>query len=92
MVEFISRSAELLKLRTSEAAAEALQYIIEAMSTSIYSEKLIEMKAQALCIVCDAILHLSKLMLYQINLVPTFGLSKCNFLVSVFSYLSMRKQ
>lgn len=58
MIECTSRSAELLKLRTSDAAADALQCIAEAMLISLYSEKLLEMKAQALCIVCDEFLQL----------------------------------
>lgn len=50
VIECTSRSAELLKLKTFEAAADALEYIAEALAISINSEKLLEMKAQALCI------------------------------------------
>lgn len=50
VIECTNRSAELLKLRTSDAAADALQCIAEAMLISLYSEKLLEMKAQAFCI------------------------------------------
>ncbi|KAH9610902.1 hypothetical protein KSS87_015497 [Heliosperma pusillum] len=49
VIECTIRSAELLRLKTSEAAASALDSIVEAMSVSIYSEKLLEMKAEALC-------------------------------------------
>ncbi|XP_074276795.1 uncharacterized protein LOC141600461 [Silene latifolia] len=49
VIECSKRSAELLRLKTSEAAASALDLIVEAMSVSIYSEKLLEMKAEALC-------------------------------------------
>ncbi|XP_021741067.1 uncharacterized protein LOC110707352 [Chenopodium quinoa] len=49
VIECTRRSAELLKLKTSEAASDALQHIAEALAISINSEKLLEMKAQALC-------------------------------------------
>ncbi|KAJ8445799.1 hypothetical protein Cgig2_027880 [Carnegiea gigantea] len=49
VIECINCAAELLKLRTSEAATSALGSITEAMSISLYSEKLFEMKAEALC-------------------------------------------
>lgn len=49
VIECVNRSAELLKLRTSEAATSALESITEAMSISSYSERLLEMKAEALC-------------------------------------------
>jgi len=52
VIECINRSAGLLKLGTSEAASSALELITEAMSISSYSEKLLEMKAEALCMVC----------------------------------------
>ena len=53
MIECINRSAELLKLGTSEAASSALESITEAMSIISYSKKLLEMKAEALCTVCN---------------------------------------
>ncbi|KAL9237945.1 hypothetical protein vseg_012435 [Gypsophila vaccaria] len=49
VIECTNRSAEFLRLKTSDAAASALELIVEAMSTSIHSEKLLEMKAEALC-------------------------------------------
>ncbi|XP_057535351.1 uncharacterized protein LOC130813528 [Amaranthus tricolor] len=49
VMECTSRCAEVLKQRTSEAAVDALKCIDEAMSISIYSEKLLELRAQALC-------------------------------------------
>ncbi|KAJ8440475.1 hypothetical protein Cgig2_013634 [Carnegiea gigantea] len=49
LIEHINRLAELLKLRTSEAAISALESITEAMSISPYSERLLEVKAEALC-------------------------------------------
>ncbi|CAK9183829.1 unnamed protein product [Ilex paraguariensis] len=47
----MSRSAELLQQRTSDAAFSALGIVAEALSISGYSEKLLEMKGEALCTV-----------------------------------------
>ncbi|KAG7961958.1 hypothetical protein I3843_09G041200 [Carya illinoinensis] len=43
-----NRSTELLEQRTSDAALSALEIIDESLSISLYSEKLLEMKAEAL--------------------------------------------
>ncbi|KAL8172158.1 hypothetical protein V2J09_023962 [Rumex salicifolius] len=50
VAEHISRADELLKLKTSEGAVTALGIIDEGMSISLYSEKLLELKAEALCL------------------------------------------
>lgn len=52
VVEYTNRSAKLLDQRTTDAALTALEIISEAMSVSLYSETLLEMKAEALCLVC----------------------------------------
>ena len=51
MVKCINYAAELLKERTSDAAATALELVSKALSISLYSEKLLQMKAEALCLV-----------------------------------------
>lgn len=51
MVECINNAAELLKKRTSDAAGTALELLTSALSISSYSEKLLQMKAEALCLV-----------------------------------------
>ena len=56
MIECKNCAAVLLKLRTSEVTTSALESISEAMSISSYFEKLLEMKAKALCMVCNWIL------------------------------------
>ncbi|XWS71203.1 hypothetical protein CRYUN_Cryun03dG0118700 [Craigia yunnanensis] len=48
--ECMHQSAELLQRRTSDDAESALEVIAEALQISLYSEKLLEMKAEALCI------------------------------------------
>ncbi|KAF8398323.1 hypothetical protein HHK36_017250 [Tetracentron sinense] len=48
LAECMNRSAELLQQRTSNDADSALRIIVEALSISSYSDKLIEMKAEAL--------------------------------------------
>lgn len=52
VVEYTNRSAKLLDQRTTDAALTALEIISEALSVSLYSETLLEMKAEALCLVC----------------------------------------
>ncbi|KAK9291049.1 hypothetical protein L1049_009233 [Liquidambar formosana] len=49
VAETINRCAELLQDRTSDSAITALGLIAEALSISSHSEKLLEMKAEALC-------------------------------------------
>ncbi|XVF19317.1 hypothetical protein REPUB_Repub11eG0100300 [Reevesia pubescens] len=48
--EWMHRSAELLKRRTSDDAESALEVIAEALQISLCSENLLEMKAEALFI------------------------------------------
>lgn len=48
----MSRSAELMQLRTSDAANSALKELVDALSISCYSEQLLEMKGEALLLVC----------------------------------------
>ncbi|KAG4915892.1 hypothetical protein JHK87_053449 [Glycine soja] len=50
VVKCINYAAELLKERTSDAAATALELVSKALSISLYSEKLLQMKAEALCL------------------------------------------
>ncbi|KAK2651926.1 hypothetical protein Ddye_011782 [Dipteronia dyeriana] len=50
VVECTDLAAELLEQKTLEAASDALEIITEALSTSSRSEKLLEMKAEALCL------------------------------------------
>ncbi|CAK8576919.1 unnamed protein product [Lathyrus sativus] len=50
--DFIYHSAELLQRRTSSETERALEHINEALMISMYSEKLLEMKAEALLMLC----------------------------------------
>ncbi|KAI4348658.1 hypothetical protein L6164_009357 [Bauhinia variegata] len=50
VAECINRSAELLKGRTAVAAGAVLELLSEALPISLYSEKLLQMKAEALCL------------------------------------------
>ncbi|OIV99615.1 hypothetical protein TanjilG_17425 [Lupinus angustifolius] len=50
--DLINHSAEILRRRTSSDAERALEYISEALMISSYSEKLLEMKAQVLLMLC----------------------------------------
>ncbi|XVF04775.1 hypothetical protein REPUB_Repub05bG0114300 [Reevesia pubescens] len=50
LFKFMHRSTELLLRRTSGDAESALELIAEALQISLYSEKLLEMKAEALFI------------------------------------------
>lgn len=52
MVDCISKYAELMQWRTSDAANSALGVITDALAISCYSERLLEMKAEALFPVC----------------------------------------
>lgn len=54
-----NRSTELLEQRTFDAALSALEIIDESLSISLYSEKLLEMKAEALYMVCDNSIYFS---------------------------------
>lgn len=48
VVNYVNQSAELLQQKTLESATNALEVITKALSISIYSEKLLEMKGEAL--------------------------------------------
>ncbi|XP_038881868.1 uncharacterized protein LOC120073225 [Benincasa hispida] len=48
VAEYTRRSSELMEQKTDDAALSALDLIAEAISISLYSEKLLEMKAEAL--------------------------------------------
>ncbi|CAL0329358.1 unnamed protein product [Lupinus luteus] len=50
--DLINHSAEILRRRTSSDADRALEYISEALMISSYSEKLLEMKAEVLLMLC----------------------------------------
>lgn len=50
--DVINHSAQLLQRRTSSDAERALEHINEALMISSYSEKLLEMKAEALLMLC----------------------------------------
>jgi len=52
VAECTNRSAKLLEERTYDAAVNALDAIGEALSISPYSERLLEMKAEFLFMVC----------------------------------------
>jgi len=47
----MNQSAELLQKKTLESATKALEVITDALSISRYSEKLLEMKGEALFMV-----------------------------------------
>lgn len=50
--ECLKYSSELLQKRTSNEAESALELIADALLISSYSEKLLEMKAESLFMVC----------------------------------------
>lgn len=52
VAEYTSHSSQLMEQKTDDAALSALDLIDEAISISLYSEKLLEMKAEALLMVC----------------------------------------
>ena len=52
MAQCINQSATLLEGKSLDAALNALEIISEALSTCLYSEKLLKMKAEALIVVC----------------------------------------
>ncbi|KAK2381272.1 Heat shock protein DnaJ with tetratricopeptide repeat-containing protein [Trifolium repens] len=58
--DFMYHSAELLQRRTSSDTERALEHINEALVISMYSEKLLEMKAEALLMLCryEEVIHL----------------------------------
>lgn len=50
----MNRCAELMQRSTSNDAETALEVIAEALTLSSFSEKLLEMKANALFVVCGS--------------------------------------
>jgi len=57
-----------LQQRTPDAAKDALGITNEALSISCYSEKLLEMKGEALCKVCgSAIMNFEYLFLFKLG-------------------------
>ncbi|KAF7804056.1 DnaJ-like subfamily C member 7 [Senna tora] len=69
VAECTNYAAELLKERVSDAAGTALELLSKALSISLYSEKLLQMKAEALCLLqkhdaviqlCEQSLHLAE--------------------------------
>lgn len=52
----MNRSAEILQKKTSSDVENALEFIAEALTISPCSEKLLEMKAEALFLVCASFL------------------------------------
>lgn len=52
VAECMCKSAKHLQEVTYDAARVALENVADALSISRYSEKLLEMKGEALCIVC----------------------------------------
>lgn len=54
VLECMNRSTELLKRGMSSDVETALEVIAEALMISSYSEKLLEMKAEALFMVCSS--------------------------------------
>lgn len=54
----MKRTAELLEDRTHDSANAALDLIDEALSTCSYSERLLEMKVEALIVVCYFLIYL----------------------------------
>lgn len=74
MVECLNNAAELLKERTSDAAGTALELLTKALSISLYSEKLLQMKAEALVLVFSIPVLCSTLPLIFIIIVYCFTL------------------
>lgn len=77
MYECINASTELLQRKTSNDVGSALELIAEALIISPFSEQLLEMKAEALFLVCTSFsvmvwIHLSfkKLMKSLLSHVP----------------------
>lgn len=68
MAECTNQAAKVLEQKTSDAALSALEIIAEALSISLYSEKLLEMKAEALCMVCEYSILLFVLIIVAIKL------------------------
>ncbi|KAK1366172.1 Heat shock protein DnaJ with tetratricopeptide repeat [Heracleum sosnowskyi] len=72
VIDCASQSAELLEQRTSDAATKALRIIMEALTISSHSEKLLELKGEALCMLrkYEEVVHLCE---------QTLGFAEKNF-------------
>lgn len=93
-------ATELLKERTSDAAGSALELLTKALSKSLYSERLLQMKAEALylvfsiLVICSTCLNvfLSCLLLLLKYLYNMADKSFCLFMVTTCSCKSMMQQ
>ena len=65
----MQRSAQFLQNKKSNDADNALEVIDEALLISSYSEKLLEMKAEAMCLVCS-LLHTTANLLFSFSVFP----------------------
>ncbi|XP_027926546.1 uncharacterized protein LOC114183653 [Vigna unguiculata] len=92
VLKCINNAAELLKERTSDAAATALELVSKALSISLYSEKLLQMKAEALCLLrkyeaaiqlCEQSQHLAEKNFVLANNAPVSDSSLCDSYSSV---------
>ncbi|KAL8095348.1 uncharacterized protein LOC141693196 [Apium graveolens] len=72
VIDCANQSAELLQQRTSDAASKALRIITEALAISSHSEKLLELKGEALCTLrkYEEVVHLCE---------QTLGFAEKNF-------------
>ncbi|KAK9922123.1 hypothetical protein M0R45_030603 [Rubus argutus] len=86
VAEYTNRSAKLLEQRTTDAALSALEIVSEALSISEFSEKLLEMKAEALCLLrryeeaiqlCEQSLYFAERNFSSLNSVVNMDSAKC---------------
>ncbi|KAK7317678.1 hypothetical protein RJT34_02109 [Clitoria ternatea] len=82
----IPASCDKWRLRTSDAAVTALELITKALPISLYSEKLLQMKAEALCLLqkydtaiqlCEQSQHLAEKNFTLVNNMDDFNSSMC---------------
>lgn len=59
VAECIHQSAKLLEQKNPDAALNALEIISEALSISLYSEKLLKMKGEALIMVRTSLINVT---------------------------------
>lgn len=79
MIDCANQSAELLQQRTSDAANKALNIITEALTISSHSEKLLELKGDALCMVCSIIFLHSPSSFPFLFLISELGIKQAHF-------------
>lgn len=72
VIDCVNQSSELLQQRTSDAETKALRIIMEALTISSHSEKLLELKGEALCMLrkYEEVIHLCE---------QTLGFAEKNF-------------